>query len=101
MPYLDVSWLDDARHLERCDSRDSLRALATAGAQVREAMTLAREKFVMRPSLTSEDVPVLTQTTRPPPRADRGRHARRSPRWSRSCVTCRDTFGSRPWPSAR
>lgn len=48
MPYLDESWLDDARHLERCDSRDSLRALATAGAQVREAMTLARESGVER-----------------------------------------------------
>ena len=43
MAHLDESWLDDAGHLERCDSRGSLRALATAGAQVREALTLARE----------------------------------------------------------
>lgn len=43
MPYLDETWLDDASHIERCDSRGSLRALATAGAQVREAVTLARE----------------------------------------------------------
>lgn len=48
MPYLDESWLDDASHLARCDSRDSLRALATAGAQVREAMTLAREGGIER-----------------------------------------------------
>lgn len=48
MPHLDESWLDDARHLARCDSRDSLRALATAGAQVREAMTLAYEHGIDR-----------------------------------------------------
>ncbi|WP_265447709.1 SIS domain-containing protein [Flexivirga meconopsidis] len=43
MPYLDESWIDDPEELARRDSRDSLRALATAGAQVREAVTLSQE----------------------------------------------------------
>lgn len=43
MPFLDESWIDDAEHLARRDSRDTLRALATAGAQVREAVTLSQE----------------------------------------------------------
>lgn len=40
--------LDDADLLARRDSRETLRALATAGAQVREAMTLADEAGVSR-----------------------------------------------------
>ncbi len=43
MAFIDDSLLDDPDELARHDTRDTLRALATAGAQVREAMTLARE----------------------------------------------------------
>lgn len=50
MPYLDESQLDDAQHLARFDSTESLRAFATAGAQVREAVTLAQEAGVERVS---------------------------------------------------
>lgn len=55
MVYLDESWLDDETHLQRCDSTGSLRALATAGAQVREAITLAQEAGIN--ALTSADRP--------------------------------------------
>ncbi len=47
-PYLDESLIDDPDALSRRDSRDSLRALATAGAQVREAMALTDEAGVDR-----------------------------------------------------
>lgn len=43
MPFIDEAQLDDPAVLASRDSRDSLRALATAGAQVREATTLAVE----------------------------------------------------------
>lgn len=43
MPYIDEAQLDDLELLARRDSRENLRALATAGAQVREALTLAQE----------------------------------------------------------
>lgn len=46
--YLDESWLDDETHLTRCDPSGTLRALATAGAQVREAITLAQEAGIDR-----------------------------------------------------
>lgn len=48
MPLLQESWIDDPKELAWRDSRDTLRALATAGAQVREAVTLAREAGVER-----------------------------------------------------
>ncbi|MDF8262917.1 SIS domain-containing protein [Luteipulveratus flavus] len=48
MPYIEEAALDDADQLRRLDSRDTLRALATAGAQVREAMTLSQEGGVER-----------------------------------------------------
>lgn len=48
MPYIDESVLDDANLLSRRDSRETLRALATAGAQVREAVTLADEAGISR-----------------------------------------------------
>ena len=48
MPFLEESWIDDPEQLRWRDSRDSLRALATAGAQVREAVTLSREAGVER-----------------------------------------------------
>lgn len=48
MPYIDDALLDDPDELVRKDSRDTLRALATAGAQVREALTLAREAGIER-----------------------------------------------------
>ncbi|WP_143114830.1 SIS domain-containing protein [Austwickia chelonae] len=48
MPMIDEAALDDARRVAELDSRDTLRALATAGAQVREAMTLAVEAGVDR-----------------------------------------------------
>lgn len=43
MPHLDEAFLDSAESLEALDSRGSLRALATAGAQVRRAIVAARE----------------------------------------------------------
>lgn len=48
MPYLDETGLDDPDELARRDSRETLRALATAGAQVREAVTLSAEAGVER-----------------------------------------------------
>lgn len=50
MPYLDEAALDDPDELARRDSRESLRALATAGAQVREAVTLSTEAGIDRVS---------------------------------------------------
>lgn len=43
MALIDEGVLDDQERIARVDSRDTLRALATAGAQVREAMTLAAD----------------------------------------------------------
>lgn len=48
MPYVDESALDDPEQLERRDSRGTLRALATAGAQVREALVLSQEAGIQR-----------------------------------------------------
>lgn len=48
MPFLDESLLDSDEHIAQRDSRQSLRALATAGAQVREAVTLSQEAGVHR-----------------------------------------------------
>lgn len=48
MSYLDEERLDDQDHLRACDSRGSLRALATAGAQVREALSLSAEANTAR-----------------------------------------------------
>ncbi|KGN32365.1 phosphosugar isomerase [Knoellia sinensis KCTC 19936] len=43
MPHLDEAFLDSADSLESLDSRGTLRALATSGAQVRRALLAARE----------------------------------------------------------
>ncbi len=43
MPYIDESILEDPARLAERDSRSTLRALATAGAQVRQALTLSAE----------------------------------------------------------
>lgn len=48
MPHIEESVLDDADLLARRDTADTLRALATAGAQVREALTLAQEGGIHR-----------------------------------------------------
>ncbi|CAN7148601.1 SIS domain-containing protein [Knoellia sp. LjRoot47] len=48
MPHLDDDVLDSVEALERLDSRGSLRALATSGAQVRRAIIAAREAGVDR-----------------------------------------------------
>lgn len=48
MSYLDEAVLDDSASLLQRDTRQTLRALATAGAQVREGMTLASEAGVER-----------------------------------------------------
>lgn len=48
MPMIDEAALDDAARVAAIDSRDTLRALATAGAQVREAMTLAQDAGIDR-----------------------------------------------------
>lgn len=55
MPFIDEAMLDDEQRLQACDSRGTLRALATAGAQVREAITLAQEAGIER--LGREDRP--------------------------------------------
>ena len=47
-PYLDEALLDDPEELSRKDSRATLRALASAGAQVREALTLAADAGIDR-----------------------------------------------------
>ena len=60
--YLDESWLDDQTHLQRCDSHGTLRALATAGAQVREAITLAKEAGIDRLTATDRPRTVLVAT---------------------------------------
>ncbi|KYH42959.1 SIS domain-containing protein [Branchiibius sp. NY16-3462-2] len=43
MPRLEEAWIDDPEQVAARDSRGTLRALATAGAQVRESMALAHE----------------------------------------------------------
>ncbi len=48
MPLIDDEALDDPRRVAAIDTRDTLRALATGGAQVREAITLAQEAGVDR-----------------------------------------------------
>ena len=48
MPFIDEAVLDDQEHLASCDRRGTLRALATAGAQVREALTLSDEAGIDR-----------------------------------------------------
>lgn len=48
MPHLDEAFLDSAESLEALDSRGSLRALATSGAQVRRAIVAAREAGIDR-----------------------------------------------------
>lgn len=48
MPRVDESLIDSEEQLRRLDSRQTLRALATAGAQVREAVRLARDAGVHR-----------------------------------------------------
>ncbi|WP_109474217.1 SIS domain-containing protein [Ornithinimicrobium cavernae] len=47
-PHIDDALLDDPDELLRKDSRQTLRALATAGAQVRESVTLAQEAGIER-----------------------------------------------------
>ncbi|USQ75291.1 SIS domain-containing protein [Ornithinimicrobium cryptoxanthini] len=47
-PHIDEALLDDPDELHRKDSRQTLHALATAGAQVRESVTLAQEAGVDR-----------------------------------------------------
>lgn len=48
MPFLEEALLDDADHLARCDAQGTLRALATAGAQVRQALSLSDEAGMSR-----------------------------------------------------
>lgn len=47
-PHIDDALLDAPEELERKDSRGTLRALATAGAQVRESVTLTQEAGIDR-----------------------------------------------------
>ncbi len=54
-PHIDDALLDDTDEMLRKDSRGILRALATAGAQTREALTLSHEAGIDR--LTSSDRP--------------------------------------------
>ncbi len=53
--HIDDALLDDTDEMLRKDSRGTLRALATAGAQTREALTLSHEAGIDR--LTSSDRP--------------------------------------------
>ena len=55
MPWVDEQRLDDPEALRALDTRDSLRSLASAGAQVRRALVSARESNVER--LTGGDRP--------------------------------------------
>lgn len=48
MPHLDEAFLDSVDSLESLDSQGSLRALATAGAQVRRTVVAAREAGIDR-----------------------------------------------------
>ncbi|MEP6797981.1 MAG: SIS domain-containing protein [Lapillicoccus sp.] len=48
MPALDESLIDDEEAIARRDSRQTLRSLATAGAQVRQAITLSEEAGIDR-----------------------------------------------------
>lgn len=48
MPQLDESLIDDEEAVLRRDSRRALRSLATAGAQVRQAITLSEEAGISR-----------------------------------------------------
>lgn len=48
MPHFDDSLVDDEEAVARLDSRGTLRALATAGAQVRQAVRLSQEAGVDR-----------------------------------------------------
>lgn len=54
-PHIDDALLDDPDELLRKDSRQTLRALATSGAQVRESVTLAQEAGIDR--LTGQERP--------------------------------------------
>lgn len=45
---IEESWLDDVAAIERLDTRDTLRALATAGPQLRRALLAAEEAGVDR-----------------------------------------------------
>ena len=47
-PLLDEALLNDSEHIAEHDSRQTLLALATAGAQVRQALTLSREAGIER-----------------------------------------------------
>ena len=47
-PFLDEALLNDPDHISERDSRDTLVALATAGAQVRQAITMSREAGIER-----------------------------------------------------
>ncbi|MGD8150160.1 SIS domain-containing protein [Ornithinimicrobium sp. Y1694] len=55
MPYIDEALLNDQDELGRKDSRGTLRALASAGAQVREALTLGHDAGIER--LAQQDRP--------------------------------------------
>ena len=48
MPQIDESLIDDEEAIARHDSRRALRSLATAGAQVRQAITLSEEAGISR-----------------------------------------------------
>ena len=48
MPWLDEARLDDVSALQALDTRDSLRSLASAGAQVRRAVVAAQEAGAAR-----------------------------------------------------
>ena len=48
MPRWDDRLVDDEAERERLDSRGTLRALATAGAQVRQSLGLAQEAGIAR-----------------------------------------------------
>ena len=56
MPWVDESALDDPDALRALDTRDSLRSLASAGAQVRRAIVSAQEAGASAPPAVSAQV---------------------------------------------
>lgn len=62
-PSLDEALLDDPQEMSRKDSRDTLRALATAGAQVREGIGLTQESGLDRLSGQERPRSVLVAAT--------------------------------------
>ena len=80
MPWVDENLLDDPDALRALDTRDSLRSLASAGAQVRRALVSAEEAGVAR--VSGGERPARCSS---PPWV--------APPWSATCSTCSPSPG--------